>query len=255
MTFQDVFKNFQCSRMRITLFDIADQIFFDIIYEEIQDLTLALKMPVNGSLRNPDLFGDPSDGDVFTAIFNDQFSQGVYDLFSPQRSALTFYYSARHIYLFSKQRFDLIFLPEIPPKDNSFFTPESEPEKLNWCIFGFISKKAPLSPPAPHRRILVHIEFMLVMGPRRFRQQAIRTFGQAGRFCRNCFSAGRQGGSSRGKEGASSQRRLSRTGGIVNFVRNYSEKARRPPPLRGGQRRILRRGIFTSAVAQDDGTS
>jgi hypothetical protein len=59
--------------MGITLFDIADQIFFNIIDEKIQDLALALKMPVNGPLRNPDLFGDPSDGDVFTAIFNNQF--------------------------------------------------------------------------------------------------------------------------------------------------------------------------------------
>jgi hypothetical protein len=47
-------------------------------------------MPVNGPLGNADLLGNPSDCDVLTSTFNNQFSQSVYNLLSAQRSGLPF---------------------------------------------------------------------------------------------------------------------------------------------------------------------
>ena len=51
--------------------DITDQALFNIINQKRQNLLLAFEMFVDSALRDSDLFGNPSDTNVFTAILKD----------------------------------------------------------------------------------------------------------------------------------------------------------------------------------------
>jgi hypothetical protein len=84
MVFQNIFENYHRIGLGIIPFNISEQILFDVVNEKVQDLPLALEMPIYRTLGNPDLFGNLSYGDVFTAKFDNQFSKGVYNLLPTQ---------------------------------------------------------------------------------------------------------------------------------------------------------------------------